>query len=140
MSFREKSAWTTVVTILLVLVMVATEVPRPWSLAPEPSRMIFYVLHRALIAFVVIEILAHIVVRVGAPRDAQAPVDERDRLVALKARSLAFYAFTVLALGSVLLIHLGANGIRVGYCVLVSFVVAQAVNYAARIFYYRRGV
>ena len=79
MSFREKSAWITVVTILLVLVMVATEVPRPWSLAPEPSRMIFYVLHRALIAFVVIEILAHIVVRVGAPRDAQAPVDERDR-------------------------------------------------------------
>jgi hypothetical protein len=140
MSFREKSAWITVAAILLVLLLAAAEVPRPWSLAPAPSRMIFYVLHQAVIAFVVIEIVAHIVVGIWAPRDAKAPFDERDRLIALKARSLAFYVFAVLVLGSVFLIHLGANGIGVGYSVLVSFVLAQAVNYAARIFYYRRGV
>jgi hypothetical protein len=140
MSFREKSAWITVVAILIVSLIVAAAVPRPWSLTPAPGRMIFFVLHQAVVAFVMIEVVAHVAVAGWAPRDAKAPFDERDRLIALKARSLAFYVFTVLVFGSVLLIHLGANGIGVGYSVLVSFVVAQAVNYAARIFYYRRGV
>ena len=38
------------------------------------------------------------------------------------------------------MIHLGANEIGVAFCVFLSFILAEIVNYAARVVYYRRGV
>ena len=140
MSFREKSAWITVITLLVVSVLFVLHMPPPWSLAPKPNLFMFHVLLLLVVSFVVIEIIAHVVVALRAPRDARAPRDERDRLIALKARSLAYYVFAVLALASVFLVHARANEFGIAFCVLASFVVSQAVNYIARIVYYRRGV
>jgi hypothetical protein len=81
-----------------------------------------------------------VVVAILAPRDAQAPRDERERLIALKATSLAAYVYALLSLSSVSLIHVGANQIGLAYCILFSFIVAEVVNYAARVVYYRRGL
>ena len=39
-----------------------------------------------------------------------------------------------------IVVHLGANAIGVAYCVFLSFVIAEVINYAARVWYYRRGV
>jgi hypothetical protein len=139
MSFREKSAWITLVAIVLVSLLFVLRLPPPWSLAPPPSMFNVHVLLLSVTAFVVIEIVAHVVVTLGAPRDAKAPLDERDRLIALKARSFSYYAFAFLGLGSAFLIHVGANQVGLAYCILVSFVISQAVNCGARIVYYRRG-
>jgi ABC-type xylose transport system permease subunit len=140
MSFREKSAWITLATIVLVSGLFILHLPRPWSLTPTSSGFIFHVLLLSVTAFVVIEIIAHVIVAIRSPADARAPRDERERLIALKATSLAAYVYAFLSLGSVSLIHVGANQIGVAYCVLLSFVIAEVVNYAARIVYYRRGV
>lgn len=140
MSFREKSAWITLVTIVFVSLLFVLHMPPPWSLAPRPNFFMFHVLLMSVGAFVVIEIVAHVVVALRAPRDAKAPLDERDRLIAWKARSIAYYVAAVLSFVSASLIHLGANQIALAWCILVSFVVSQAVNYVARIIYYRRGV
>lgn len=140
MSFREKSAWITLLTIVFVSLLFILHMPPPWSLAPRPNLFMFHVLLMAVGVFIVIEIVAHIVVAVRVPRDAKAPLDERDRLIAWKARSIAYYVGAVLGLGSASLIHLGANQIALAWCILVSFMVSEAVNYAARIVYYRRGV
>jgi hypothetical protein len=109
MSFREKSAWITVITLLVMSLLFVLHLPPPWTLAPRPNLFMFHVLMLLVVTFVVIEIVAHVVVALRAPRDARAPRDERDRLIALKARSLAYYVFAVLALGSVFLSHFGAN-------------------------------
>jgi hypothetical protein len=140
MSFREKSAWITVITLLVMSLLFVLHLPPPWTLAPRPNLFMFHVLMLLVATFVVIEIVAHVVVALRAPRDARAPRDERDRLIALKARSLAYYVFAVLALGSVFLSHFGANQFGIAFCVLASFIVSQAVNYSARIVYYRRGI
>jgi hypothetical protein len=140
MSFREKSAWITLVAILLVSLLFLLHLPPPWSLAPQPSMFNVHVLLVSVSAFVIIEIVAHVVVALRAPLDAKAPRDERDRLIALKASSLAYYVCAVLSLGSAFLIHVGANQIGLAFCILASFVTSQAVNYGARIVYYRRGV
>jgi hypothetical protein len=48
--------------------------------------------------------------------------------------------FVILSLGGIFVtIHLGANEIGLGFVVLLSFVVAEIVNYAMRIYYCRRG-
>lgn len=99
------------------------------------------VLLLSIATFVVIEIVALVVVAIRSPRDVKAPFDERDRLIALKAKSLAWYVYPGLSLGSIIFtIHPGANEIGIAYCVLISFVVALAVNYAVRIAYCRRGL
>jgi len=141
MSFREKSAWITLITLTLLTLFFLTHLPPPWWLRPNPGGFLFYVLTIGVIAFVVIEVVAHAIVALRAPRDARAPRDERDRLIALKARSIAARVYAVLSLGSAfVVIHLGANEGGILYCVFLSFIVSQIVNYAARIVYYRRGI
>ena len=100
-------------------------------------------LHALLIcvaALIVIEVVAHAVVAIRAPRDAQAPKDERERLIELRAIRVAAYVYAALSMGAVSLLHVGANGGAVGYGVLLALVIAELVNYGSRILYYRRGL
>jgi hypothetical protein len=112
----------------------------PFTLAPAPNPFLFHTLVLATISFVVIEVVAHVIVAVRAPREASAPADERERLIGLKSTRLGAYVYAILSLGSISLIHLGANAIGLAYVLLFSFVIAEVVNYTARIVYYRRGV
>ena len=141
MSFREKSAWVTLITLIVLMLFYLTHLPPPWWLRANPGGFLFYVLTIGVIAFVVIELIAHGIMALRAPREARAPSDEREQLIALKARSIAGRVYAVLSLGSILAVaHLGANAGGVLYCVFLSFIASQIVNYAARLVYYRRGV
>ena len=72
--------------------------------------------------------------------DARTPKDEREQLIELKSRAVAWYVFVILSLGGIFVtIHAGANEIGLGFVVLLSFVVAEITNYAMRIYFYRRG-
>jgi hypothetical protein len=138
MSFREKSAWITLICLLLVSFLFLMEL-RPLELAPAPSAVLLH-FGAALVTFAVITLIAHGVAALRAPREARAPKDERERLIALKASSTAAKVYAALSLLSISLIHFGANGIGVAWAVLFSFVIAQAVSCVARIVYHRRGV
>jgi hypothetical protein len=142
MSFREKSAWITLITLVLMSVLWSMHLPwgRPITLAPESNPSVFHALVLATISFIVIVIVAHVVVAIRAPREASAPADERERLIGLKATRVGAYVYAALSLSSVFLIHLGANQIGVAYFVLISFVAAEIVACVARIVYHRRGV
>jgi hypothetical protein len=140
MSFREKTAWITLITLVLASLLFIVHPPTDLTLAPDSDLFRFHVLMLSIATFVVIEVVAILVLRLKSPRDAKAPLDERERFIALKARSLAWYVLAVASLGSVMVtIHLGANEIGLAYCVLASFVLSLVVNYVARIVYYRRG-
>jgi hypothetical protein len=142
MSFREKSAWITLITLVLVSLLWAMHFPwgRDFTLAPDSNPFVFHALVLATICFVVIVVIAHIVVAVMAPREANARADEREQLIGLKATRLGAYAYTALSMSSVFLIHLGANEIGLAYFLVISLVIAEIVNCAARIIYHRRGV
>jgi hypothetical protein len=140
MSFREKTAWITLITLIVTSLLFVLHPPLQLTLAPESSFFSLHVLLLSIATFVVIEIVAIVVIRIRSPRDAKAPLDERERLIVLKARGLAWYVMAASSLGSVMVtIHLGANELGLAYCVLISFVLSLMVNYAARIVYYRRG-
>ena len=142
MSFREKSAWITLIALLLVSVLWAMHFPweRPFTLAPESNPFVFLALVLCTISFVVIVVIAHVVVAIRAPREASARADEREQLIGLKATRLAAYVYATLSMSSVFLIHLGANEIGLAYFVLISFVIAEIVACVARIVFHRRGV
>ncbi len=138
MSFREKSAWISLISISLVSLVYFLHVP--WSLTPRSSLAGFHGLLYCIAALVVIEVVAHIAIALRAPRDAEAPRDERDQMIALKALRIGAYVYALGSLLAVVTIHLGANQFALGYGVVLALAVAEIVNYTARIVYYRRGV
>ena len=138
MSFREKSAWISLISILLVSGFFFLHVPR--TLTPSPGPRAVHALLICVVALVVIEVVAHLVVAIRAPQDAQAPKDERERLIDLKATRASHYVSVAGSFLAISTIHLGANAIALGYGVLLAFVVGALVNYAMRIVYHRRGI
>jgi hypothetical protein len=140
MSFREKTAWVTMIAIVIVSLMYWFHVPS--LLEPHPGRWVLHAMGASLAAYVLIEVVAYIVLYLRSPQDARTPKDERERLVDLKALRIAYYVFVVGALGSMFVtLHVaGAGPVTVGMVVFMAFVVSQIVKYAARIVYYRRGV
>lgn len=140
MSFREKRAWVTLITLIFVLLLFWLHIPPTRMLAPPPSIWVLHVLMLMITTFVAIQIIVGIVMRIRSPLDARTPKDEREQLIELKSRAVAWYVFVILSLGGIFLtIHAGANEIGLGFVVLFSFVVAEIANYAMRIYYYRRG-
>ena len=140
MAFREKSAWITVVTLTLLSGFLITHAPGVWALRPEPGGCMIHVLHVGVIAFVAIEMIAHTLIAIRSPKEALAPKDERERLIALKATRIAACICLVLTILSMSTVHTGANETGLVYLVLYSFIISQIVKYAARIVYYRRGI
>jgi hypothetical protein len=140
MSFREKRAWVTLITLIGVVTLFWLHVPPSQMLAPPPSMWVLHVLMLMIATFIAVELVTYVVMRIRSPREATTPKDEREQLIALKSTAVAFYVFAVLSLGAIFVtLHTGANEVGVGFVVLLSFVVAEIVNYAMRIYYYRRG-
>ena len=138
MSFREKSAWISLISIFVVATLWFLHVP--WSLTPPPNPPLMHMLLVFIGALLAIEIVAHVVIALHSPKDARTPKDERERLIDIKAVRIAYYVFVVGVFAAVLSTHHGANQFAVGYGILLAFVIAQLTNFAARIVYYRRGV
>ena len=140
MSFREKRAWITLFTLIFVLLLFWLHIPPTRMLAPPRSLWVLHVLGLMIATFVTIEIIARIVMRIRSPRDARTPKDEREQLIELKSRAVAWYVFVIASLGGIFVaLHAGANDIGLAFVALFSFVIAEIANYAMRIYYYRRG-
>jgi hypothetical protein len=138
MSFREKSAWISLVSVFLVFTFYFLHVP--WSLTPPADPPMFHVLLLSIATLIGIEIAAHVVLALRSPKEARTPKDERERLIDIKAVRIAYYVFVLGVSASVFSTHYGANQFALGYGILLAFVIAQLTSYAARIYYYRRGV
>ena len=137
MSFREKSAWITLVTVAVCFGAYFGSIATG-NVSPRG----FGAVHLLLIcvaALVVLQIGGHVVAAGLAPKDARAPRDERERLIAWRAQSLGYH---VLMVG---VLTLGAAG-HFGHPVpdllnfaLLDVVVAALVVAVAQIVMYRRG-
>jgi hypothetical protein len=116
MSFREKSAWISLVSIALVSGFYFLHVP--WTLTPSFNPALVHGLFLCFVALILIEAVAHLVVAFRAPNDARAPRDERDRLIDLNATRISHYVYVGGSLLAVATIHLGANVAALAYGVL----------------------
>ena len=107
MSFREKTAWVTLIAMLIVAGMYFFHNPRVFD--PNASAFVYLAMSVSLGAFVIIEILAYLVLYLRYPKDARTPKDERERLIDLKATRLAAYVYVVGSFLAIMTPHHGAN-------------------------------
>ncbi|NYT40396.1 hypothetical protein HZY97_06490 [Sphingomonas sp. R-74633] len=137
MPFKEKIAWISVITTILVWggyfgFMLVTG-------GKLHGAVYFGGFIAAVIAQTILMIVAATVTAVLAPADAGAGSDERDRDIARRAYALAYPVLIALVICVAGSVHLGFDKIDMAYGIMGSIVVAEIVHYAAQIAGYRRG-
>lgn len=138
MAFREKLAWISIFAYGLVFGGYFLNLARAWD-ERWAQGLSIGLMAAAVIALVVISVSMTATIALMTPRQANAPADERERLIDLKAERIASYTLSV---GVVLLIGallMGWNGILVANLLLASMVMSELVKAIAQIVAYRRG-
>lgn len=136
MSFREKSAWISLLSMLGIYGFYYWSVLRS---RPQGGQVQSSNLLGTIIALVVVQAVLTIAVAIFAPKDAQAPADERDRLIGLRATR---FAYAALATSIALACFFAAFNPPIIFntnALLFILVVAEMLRSGCQIIQYRRG-
>jgi hypothetical protein len=139
MSFREKSAWISLVCLLIFTSIWFAHFVRInffTALAHTEAAWFF----GTMAAILALEIGLHLAIAIQSPKDARTPKDERERLIDIRASRVAFYVLLVGALLSLGLgLHLpGANRFMMGQLLMASILAALLARFVTQIALYRR--
>lgn len=137
MPFKEKVAWISAVTTILVWGSYFGFMAATGGRMPGPVYMTGFV--GAVIVQIVLMVIASIVTAVLAPSDASAGSDERDRTVSRRAYAFAYPVLLSLVVCVAASVHLGVSAHAMAYEIMGAIVVAEIVHYGAQIVGYRRG-
>jgi len=149
LSFQEKSIWVSVIAILVVFGYYFISIFSAAGSMTSAETIFRFI--GAIVILVIIEITLHILIAVTDVKGAEEHdvVDERDRLVAIKANRNAYFVLTI---GVFTLIgHFVASEmarypgpdftpLMSANLLLLIVVSAEIVNFSSQLYYYRKGV
>jgi hypothetical protein len=136
MSFREKSAWISVILIVAVFGPYFTLVARTFAGTAHVHGGTQFAL---ITLFVLLEIVLHLAVAARSPRDARAPRDEREDLIDLRATRAAFYVLLGGSLVAIFTLHFPVSVWMMSQFVLFAVVASELVRFGNQIRLFRRG-
>ena len=141
MSFREKSDWLSFMSLCL-LAIYFFEIGRGILGGSHPSGPYYYftLFWVLVVALVVIQVVTHIVLAIRSPQDAKTPVDERERLIRMRATRPAYFVLLTGAFLTIGTMHMGLNIWQFAHCILFVIWIAELLRFGLRLFYYRRAV
>jgi cytochrome b561 len=140
MPFHEKSAWIMLVTLLAGSFMYFFTVVSTWSESGQLASPMIPQILTYTCCLVIIVIAGHIVAAVVAPKDANAPVDEREKKIFTRAGHYSSYAIGVGILLSLGLYLLSNSGDLLFYTVFASLLIGHLVEYLTQILFYRTSI
>jgi hypothetical protein len=140
MSFREKSAWITLVSVLICFGAYFAEL----MAAKVTDRSLGFLgsLHLLLVAvtgLVVLQVALTAAAAATTPKDGRAPGDERERLILWRSHSIGYHVLMVLALCLFVPIHFGHSALDMANFALLAVVIATLTVSVAQIVMFRRG-
>jgi hypothetical protein len=134
MSFREKSAWISLLSISLIYGVYF------WSVVHAgPRGFHFGSLLATVIALIVVQIVLHIVVAIAAPKEAKAPRDEREKLIELKATRIAYSGLATAVVCACMFGALDPPIVFNTNALLFILVTAELMRASCQIIQYRHG-
>jgi hypothetical protein len=136
MSFREKSAWIALLAYGGVFGVYFFFLWRAWDPAHGQGLSIG-MLVAAMIAFVIIVTVLTIIAALMNPQAANAPLDEREKLIDLKAERAASYTLSTGVLLSMAGLLMGFNGFLIANVLLAGLVAAELVKAGWQIIAFR---
>lgn len=132
MSFRERIAWITLVSIALCAGV--------YFAALAQHRASFHLFVGCVLAMAIIHVVLTAIVAARSPTEAHAPLDERERLIDGRARTLGYYVLIVGVLGLAIPGHGGGDVRDMLNFALGAIVTAELSVCVAQIVMHRRGV
>ena len=93
MSFREKSAWISLLLLFGLGGIYFGNFAR--ILAGQHALSDLHLFFALIVALIVAEVALHVAIAIRSPQDARTPRDERERLIDLQATRIAFYVLLV---------------------------------------------
>ena len=140
MSFREKSAWASLLAYLAIYGFYFANVASALARGDADGGQFLGLLSKSVVLFVVVTIVLTIILAIFAPKDAKTPEDEREKLIKLRANSAAGY---VLATGVVVAIgalYFDARSFLVINLLFLALVAFEVFKIAAQLALTHRGV
>jgi hypothetical protein len=140
MSFREKSAW--ISFVLLLLLTLGFGVSHHFHPHDAQGRDLIDSAHLffgILLAFVLLQVVLHVIIALQSPKDARTPKDERERFIELRAARIGFYTLVVGEIIAMALFHVHGRAFTLMSSVLIAIFVAWLVKLGCEIVLYRRG-
>ena len=140
MSFREKSAWITLVSVLICFGAYFAELFS--GLVGDRHFGGLGSLHLLLLsvlALVALQVILTIVAALTTPKAGRGLADERERLIQLRSQSLGYHVLMVLAVGLFAPAFFGHRGIEMANFALLAVVVSVMTVAVAQIVMFRRG-
>jgi hypothetical protein len=140
MPFREKTAWISLVVGVGVYVFYFALAVPTMTRGQAPGGYYFGLLVAATVLSVIATIVLTLASAVMAPKDANAPRDEREALIALKSSRFAGAALAAGAFMTILALFLGADRFVAANFLFFALCLSELMKSGAQIVYYRRGV
>lgn len=138
MSLREKTAWITVVSLLLSFG--AYFGPIALGLIDRRGDMALFLLAHSLLALVVLQVGLGVWAARTTPRDSRGPRDEREAAIQARSHTIGYYVLLILVLSLFAPAHFGHPMVDLLNFVLLDVVVAVMTVAVAQIVMFRRGV
>lgn len=140
MSFREKSAW---ITLVSVLICFGTYFAAIVSARVDGARLgRFHDMHWLLMstaALVLLQLALNRIAAATTAKDGFAPADERELQIQRRSHTIGYYVLMVLAVSLFAPAHFGHSGIELANFALLAVVIATLVVAVAQIVMFRRG-
>ena len=139
MSFREKSAWISFITLFVVsAVYFGQTVLHEMGMSDHGSGNSATLFFLSFTALIISEVGLHMWIRRQSPHDARTPRDEREQLIDLRATRVAFFVLLAGAMTLIFTMHLRVNRWQLIQMTLFAVVVAELAKFASQIVFYRR--
>jgi hypothetical protein len=138
MSFREKSAWITLISVLLCFGIYYGAVFT--GVIPRHSMMMLHLGLACIVALIVLQVGLTIIAALTTPKDGRGPRDEREKMI--QARSHTFGYYTLMVATALLFIPTHTRGVSMIDVInfaLLGIVVSTLVVAIAQIVMFRRG-
>ncbi len=137
MSFREKSAWITLVSVLLCFgAYFGIVFAHPLS-DPRANGWLFL---KCVGAFVALQLGLNLVALWTTPKDGRSPKDERERMIQARSHTIGYYVLVVLVLLLGVPLHLGHPAAHeLMFYALLDLVLTGLIVSVAQIVMFRRG-
>jgi len=140
MSFREKSAWITLVSVLICFGVYFWELVAAHGGGRHLGALAsLHLLLLAVSALVGLQIVLTAIAAATTPKDARAPGDERERLIQWRSQSIGYHVLMVLALLLFVPIHFGHSALDMANFALLAVVISTLTVAVVQIVLFRRG-
>jgi hypothetical protein len=143
MSFREKSAWITLVSVLVCFGAYFADLfsglAGGYHHFGGGLRSV-HLLLLSVLALAGLQIVLTMIAAFTTPKAGRGLADERERLIQLRSQSLGYHVLMVLAVGLFAPAFFGHRGLEMANFALLAVVIAALTVAVAQIVMFRRGV